>query len=136
MDVTKPVAVGLIGAGRIGSFHAESIAWRVPKARLRGVADPRHGPRIMHVHLKTVRLGALDELRTLDQSFNEGVRRGVFTVPGDGELDLRPIAEFVRGSGYQGWLVVEAEQPPGPVPPAVRVAAARRHLEQLFTIGR
>ena len=43
MAATKPVAVGLIGAGRIGSFHAESIARRVPDATLLGVADPAPG---------------------------------------------------------------------------------------------
>jgi myo-inositol 2-dehydrogenase/D-chiro-inositol 1-dehydrogenase len=43
MAVTKPVTVGLIGAGRIGSFHAESIARRVPDATLLGVADPAPG---------------------------------------------------------------------------------------------
>ena len=43
MAVTKPVTVGLIGAGRIGSFHAESIARRVPDATLLGIADPAPG---------------------------------------------------------------------------------------------
>jgi hypothetical protein len=36
-----PVAIGLIGAGRIGTSHAGIIAERVPGARLAAVADPR-----------------------------------------------------------------------------------------------
>ncbi len=32
MAVTRPAAVGLTGAGRIGSFHAESIVRQVPDA--------------------------------------------------------------------------------------------------------
>jgi myo-inositol 2-dehydrogenase / D-chiro-inositol 1-dehydrogenase len=40
---TAPVAVGLIGAGAIGAFHAETLARRVPGARLVGVADPAPG---------------------------------------------------------------------------------------------
>jgi myo-inositol 2-dehydrogenase / D-chiro-inositol 1-dehydrogenase len=36
----RPVRVGLIGAGWIGQFHAESIAQRVPGARLEAIADP------------------------------------------------------------------------------------------------
>lgn len=36
----KPVRVGLIGAGWIGSFHAESVALRIPAARLDAIADP------------------------------------------------------------------------------------------------
>ena len=39
MDET--IAVGLIGAGRIGTSHARLIAERVPGARLAAVADPR-----------------------------------------------------------------------------------------------
>lgn len=35
--------VGLIGAGRMGSFHAESLARRVPGAILAAVADPLPG---------------------------------------------------------------------------------------------
>ena len=37
------VDVAVIGAGHIGSFHAESIATRVPGARLVAVADPAPG---------------------------------------------------------------------------------------------
>jgi myo-inositol 2-dehydrogenase / D-chiro-inositol 1-dehydrogenase len=37
------VGVGLVGAGRMGSFHAESVALRVPGATLAAVADPAPG---------------------------------------------------------------------------------------------
>jgi myo-inositol 2-dehydrogenase/D-chiro-inositol 1-dehydrogenase len=40
-SLKEPVRVGLVGAGRIGSSHAELIARRVPGARLVAVADPR-----------------------------------------------------------------------------------------------
>src|SRR5215213_2055580 len=40
---TDPVAVGLIGAGWIGAFHGETLARRLPGARLVGVADPAPG---------------------------------------------------------------------------------------------
>jgi myo-inositol 2-dehydrogenase/D-chiro-inositol 1-dehydrogenase len=36
----RPVRVGLIGAGWIGKFHAESVAHRIPGARLEAIADP------------------------------------------------------------------------------------------------
>lgn len=36
----RPVRIGLIGAGWIGNFHAESVAKRIPKARLEAIADP------------------------------------------------------------------------------------------------
>lgn len=40
---TNTVRVGLIGAGRMGSFHAENLAWRVPGATLAAIADPQPG---------------------------------------------------------------------------------------------
>lgn len=37
------ISVGLIGAGRMGSCHAETLAWRLPGTRLAAVADPAPG---------------------------------------------------------------------------------------------
>jgi myo-inositol 2-dehydrogenase / D-chiro-inositol 1-dehydrogenase len=39
----SPLSFGLIGAGWIGSFHAETLASRLPGARLSAVADPQPG---------------------------------------------------------------------------------------------
>lgn len=39
----RPVRVGLIGAGWIGNFHAESVALRIPNGRLEAIADPAAG---------------------------------------------------------------------------------------------
>jgi myo-inositol 2-dehydrogenase/D-chiro-inositol 1-dehydrogenase len=36
---SKPVGVGLIGAGQIGKVHAQNLARRIPNARLKGIAD-------------------------------------------------------------------------------------------------
>ena len=49
-----------------------------------------------------------------DLSFLEGVRRGVFTVPGDPEgcVDFQPVLKIAAEHGYSGWLVIEAEQDP------------------------
>ena len=46
--------------------------------------------------------------------FLEGVRRGVFTVPGDpeGGVDFPPVLQVAAEHGYSGWLVIEAEQDP------------------------
>ena len=52
------------------------------------------------------------EVREKRLSFLEGVRRGVFTVPGDPEgcVDFAPVLKVAADHGYQGWLVIEAEQ--------------------------
>ena len=36
----------------------------------------------------------------------------MFTVPGDGNLDMRELAKALHQSDYEGWIVVEAEQDP------------------------
>jgi inositol 2-dehydrogenase len=39
LSSSKPVGVGLIGAGQIGRVHAQNLARRVPNARLKAIAD-------------------------------------------------------------------------------------------------
>lgn len=82
------------------------------------------GSRINHVHLKDVRRYVLAEVRARDMSFNDAVRAGMFTVPGDGMIDFSPLAPFLEDGTYSGWLVVEAEQNPVKAPPAATVARA------------
>lgn len=92
----------------------------------------RFGECIAHIHLKDMRRAVMDRVRAEDLSFNDGVRAGMFTVPGDGCIDFAPIARFVQNSGYQGWLVVEAEQDPQIAPPLPAVTRARQRIEALF----
>ena len=54
------------------------------------------GPRIVHIHLKDVRRKILEQARKNDWSFNSAVREGMFTVPGDGDVDFSAIGEFLR----------------------------------------
>ncbi|MEV5776950.1 Gfo/Idh/MocA family oxidoreductase [Streptomyces antimycoticus] len=43
MTTRHPLPIGLIGAGRMGSFHAATLARRLPGARLAAIADPAPG---------------------------------------------------------------------------------------------
>jgi inosose dehydratase len=88
------------------------------------------GPRINHIHLKDVRGGVLADVRARDLSFNDAVRGGMFTVPGDGSVDFAPLARFLGTGTYSGWLVVEAEQDPVKAPPAATVARAHRFVTE------
>ena len=92
----------------------------------------RFGDRIVHVHLKDVRPEPMAAVRAGDKSFNDAVRGGMFTVPGDGSVDFAPLARFVATSGYRGWLVVEAEQDPTVAPPLPAVTRARAHVLSTF----
>jgi len=85
-------------------------------------------PRINHIHLKDVRSGVMADVRARGLGFNDGVRAGMFTVPGDGDVDFGPLARFLATGAYSGWLVVEAEQDPAKAPPAETVARARRFV--------
>jgi inosose dehydratase len=72
----------------------------------------RHMGRVGHIHAKNVRPAVMDAVLQGGLSFLEGVRRGVFTVPGDPEGGVRfaPVLRTAAAHGYTGWLVIEAEQ--------------------------
>ncbi|MGN7773694.1 hypothetical protein [Phyllobacterium sp. 22552] len=61
-------------------------------------------------------------------SFNDGVRAGMFTVPGYGDVDFDPGFQLVRKGGYKGWIVVEAEQDASIAPSKPAVGRAHRYL--------
>lgn len=94
------------------------------------LALEKFGPRIRHIHLKDVRGAVLERVRAEGLSFNDGVRQGMFTVPGDGDVDFEPLARFLAEGRYAGWLLVEAEQDPAQAPPAETVARAGRFIRQ------
>lgn len=73
-----------------------------------------HMHRVGHIHAKNIRPVIARQVRDENLSFLEGVRRGVFTVPGDAEggVDFLPVLRIAAEHGYQGWLVIEAEQDP------------------------
>jgi inosose dehydratase len=90
-----------------------------------------HGERVAHVHLKDLREEVIGRVRRGNLSFEEALRAGVFTVPGDGTLDFRAILRALAGRGYQGWLVVEAEQDPARAHPLTYARRAREHLREV-----
>jgi inosose dehydratase len=68
--------------------------------------------RIAHVHCKDVRRHVFDALINSGGSFLDGVLKGMFTVPGDGDLDFAPFFRALADIRYSGWVIVEAEQDP------------------------
>lgn len=91
-----------------------------------------YGDRIGHVHLKSVRPEIVHRVRAEGLSFQEGVELGVFTVPGDGGIDFRPILGALDEAGYRGWLVVEAEQDPNKANPLEYAKKARAYLADVL----
>lgn len=78
-----------------------------------------HPDRVVHVHAKDVRRKVFDDNLGRGGSFLDGVLAGMFTAPGDGDLDFRGIAQALIDIGYDGWVVVEAEQDPARADPRV-----------------
>lgn len=82
-----------------------------------GGADPvavarKYMDRVGHIHCKNIRRPVMERVRADGLSFIEGVKRGAFTVPGDPEgcVAFEPVLKIAAEHGYQGWLVIEAEQ--------------------------
>lgn len=91
----------------------------------------RHAGRINHVHCKDVRQDILADARVRDRSFMDSVIDGIFTVPGDGAVDYAAILAALHEAGYEGWLVVEAEQDPAKAHPLTYARMGYRNLRQL-----
>ena len=90
----------------------------------------RHASRIAHVHCKDVRRAVLDRSLNRDCSFLEAVLDGVFTVPGDGNVDYPATLAPIARAKYRGWLVVEAEQDPSVAPSAQYANLGYRNLRR------
>lgn len=86
--------------------------------------------RIRHIHLKDCRLAIRDQAKKEGWSFLTAVRNGVFTVPGDGDVDFAPIFDIIEKSGYEGWVVVEAEQDPAKANPFEYAQMARKYIRE------
>lgn len=84
-----------------------------------------YGNRVAHVHLKDVRGEVLDNVINNNLSFNDAVRAGLFTVPGEGIVNYAPVIHFLKNSTYEGWIIIEAEQDPEKAPPLETVKKAR-----------
>lgn len=85
--------------------------------------------RIPHVHLKDIREEKRQQVINEHRSFLDGVRLGAFTVPGDGIIDFKPVFEILDKSGYEGWMVVEAEQDPSIADPLEYAQKARQYIK-------
>jgi inosose dehydratase len=91
----------------------------------------RHVRRVVHVHCKDVRSNVLARARTEDMSFMGAVVEGIFTVPGDGSIDYAALLRMLADSGYEGWLVVEAEQDPAKAHSLTYATMGYRNLYRL-----
>ena len=90
----------------------------------------KHLSRIRHVHLKDVRTHLMGSLLNRDVSFLDAVMSGVYTVPGDGDLPIDQVIGVLRDGGYDGWLIVEAEQDPAVAPSVAMATKGYQYVSQ------
>ncbi len=86
--------------------------------------------RIKHVHLKDIRPEVIARVKAEHLSFLQGVRLGTFTVPGDGAIDFGPIFDVLADAGYEGYVLVEAEQDPAVANPLEYAIKARKYIAE------
>ena len=86
--------------------------------------------RIKHVHLKDIRPEVIEKVKKEHLSFLQGVRLGTFTVPGDGAIDFAPIFAVLEKAGYEGYVLVEAEQDPAIANPLEYAIKARKYIAE------
>lgn len=101
---------------------------------LYGGSDPltllqQHYGRIAYIHLKDVRPDILAWKRERQIGFTDAVAQGLFTVPGDGCIDFRPIMAELQARQYDGWIILEAEQDPARADPVLYAEKAKRYLD-------
>jgi inosose dehydratase len=86
--------------------------------------------RIKHVHLKDIRPDVVADVKAKGESFLQGVRKGTFTVPGDGVIDFEPIFKVLEENNYEGYVLVEAEQDPAIANPFEYAKKARAYIAE------
>ena len=90
----------------------------------------KYADRIRHVHLKEIRPEKVEQVKREHLSFLQGVRLGTFTVPGDGVIDFKPIFDVLEKTGYEGYVLVEAEQDPAIANPLEYAIKARKYIAE------
>ena len=90
---------------------------------------PKHGKNLNNAR-KDIRPEVIAEVKAENLSFLNGVRMGTFTVPGDGAIDFKPIFDVLEETGYEGYVLVEAEQDPAKANPLEYAIKARKYIRE------
>ena len=89
--------------------------------------------RVNHVHCKDIRKEILNKSLLNDLSFRDSFLEGVFTVPGDGYINYKPLFETLYDNKYSKWLIVEAEQDPKKANPLKYAKIGYKYLNRILT---
>jgi inosose dehydratase len=56
----------------------------------------------------------------------------MFTVPGDGSIDFKPIYNYLIENNYAGWIVIEAEQDPKVANPLEYAQMGKKYITEVL----
>lgn len=95
-----------------------------------------HAGRVAHVQLKDVRRAVASRVAAAETSFVDGVRAGMFTPLGDGDVDVPAVVGALEGASYRGWYVLEQDCALSgpPEPGGGPITDVRRSLDFLGTL--
>jgi sugar phosphate isomerase/epimerase len=123
--------LGLRGLRVSEPWHSTYFTLKEMEDKRPAGPDPR--PRRPHTPCppKDIRREAMKQATEEGWSFLDGVKAGVFTVPGDGDIDFPSILQTLADSGFEGWLVVEAEQDPAKAHPLIYAKKEPEYLREV-----
>jgi len=92
----------------------------------------KHIDRIKHVHFKDVRIEIKEKCKKEGKSFLQSFLSGMFTVPGDGYIDFVPVYKKLLEAGYEGWILIEAEQDPKKAHPLEYALKGKKYIDTIL----
>ncbi len=123
LRVTDPKLVGLCfdtGHYRFGGGPDAAAAFR------------QFRDRIWYVHFKDCNPAMRVQAKEQGWDYFESLKHGIFCELGKGDVNFAAVANELRGTNYQGWIVVEQDVLPGMGEPK---EYARRNREFLRHLG-
>jgi inosose dehydratase len=94
---------------------ASTVKWTLDTGHLAiGGVDPvqfarDNVDRVGYVHLKDVNLGMAPDVLRRELSLMEGAKTGLFTVLGQGDVDIAGVVRALEDAGYRGRYVIEQD---------------------------
>jgi inosose dehydratase len=90
-----------------------------------------HSERVWHVHFKDCDLDVASAARSKGLGYLDAVHAQLFCELGAGSVDLPAVVSALRGSDYDGWIVVEQDVFPGYGTPKASALKSREYLRRL-----
>lgn len=125
LSLTDPALLGLVFDTGHYAFGAGSCAAVLP-------ALEKYGERIWLVHFKDFQPDIARQVAENRWGYFEAIRHGIFCELGQGGIDFTGIVQWLKNTGYDGWVVVEQDILPGMGTPK---ESARRNREFLASMG-